>query len=151
MFEPHINYCNIIWCNTFPTHLKKLECLQKKIIRAISWSGFNTPTRSLFHRYNLLRLPEYNLHQNATMMYQVVHDMNPKLSNIIPVSFPQHIYNTRNTHLIYGKMRRLQCTSLTISTRGPLIWNKLDESLKMARTISIFKNKLKESLLSSYL
>ena len=33
-FEPHINYCNIIWGNTYGTHLKKLESLQKKIIRA---------------------------------------------------------------------------------------------------------------------
>ena len=24
LFEPHITYCNIIWCNTFPSHLLKL-------------------------------------------------------------------------------------------------------------------------------
>ena len=32
LFEPHLNYCNIIWSNTFPSHLWKLTILQKKII-----------------------------------------------------------------------------------------------------------------------
>ncbi len=150
LFEPHINYCNVIWCNTFPSHLRKLESLQKKIIRAISWSGFNTPTRPLFHTFNLLRLTEFNVHQNASMIYQVVYNLNFRLFKLIPVSSPVHVYNTRNIHLINGKKRRLKSTSLSITTRGPQIWNGLNESLKTSKSISVFKRKLKEQLLNSY-
>ena len=151
LFEPHLLYCNVLWCNTFPTHLRKLENLQKKIIRAISRSGFNTPTRPLFHSLNLLRLTDLNIHQNATMIYQVVHNLNPKLSMLIPVSSPSHGYHTRNLHLIYGKKRRLKRSSLCITTRGPLIWNGLEESLKSANSITVFKKRLKVQLLNSYL
>lgn len=30
LFEPHLNYCNIIWCNTYPTHLIKIRNSTKK-------------------------------------------------------------------------------------------------------------------------
>ena len=36
LFEPHIFYCNTIWCNTYPTNLNKLKVLQNKINRVIS-------------------------------------------------------------------------------------------------------------------
>ncbi|KAJ0003119.1 hypothetical protein NQD34_018159 [Periophthalmus magnuspinnatus] len=30
LFETHLNYCNVIWCNTYPTYTAKLQILQKK-------------------------------------------------------------------------------------------------------------------------
>lgn len=60
LFESHLNYCNVIWCNTFTCYLKKIQSLQKKIIRVMTWSEPNTPSRLLFHRLGLLRLTEYN-------------------------------------------------------------------------------------------
>lgn len=36
----YVHNCNIIWSNTFPSHLQKLLILQTKIIHAISCSIF---------------------------------------------------------------------------------------------------------------
>ena len=58
LFEPHLNYCNVIWGNTFPSHLKKLQALQKKVIRALAWAEINSSSLPLFHRFQLLRLTE---------------------------------------------------------------------------------------------
>ena len=120
LFEPHITYCNIIWCNTYPSHLLKLQSLQKKIIRAISWSKFNAPTASLFHSYGLLKLPEINTYHNACTMYQVVNNMNTRLCELVPISRPLHTHYTRKKHLITGKVRKLKSTSLSIVSRFPL-------------------------------
>jgi len=30
LFEPQLNYCNVIWCNTFTSHLKKTWILAKE-------------------------------------------------------------------------------------------------------------------------
>lgn len=84
LFEPHLNYCNIIWCNTYHTYLKKLEIPQKKVICAISWSDFNAPTRSIFLGYGILRLNEYNIFHNACTMYQVVFGLNSSLCELFP-------------------------------------------------------------------
>ena len=71
LFEPHLTYCNIIWHNTYPTYTEKLLILQKKAIRAISWSTRNSHTNALFHRHGLLKLPECNFYHNACTMYNV--------------------------------------------------------------------------------
>ena len=151
LFEPHLLYCNIIWSNTNPTYLKKLEILQKKIIRAISWAPANSPTAHLFASYGLLRLKELTYHQNASTMYQVVSGMNNKLSELIPIYGTLHHYDTRNKHQITGKDRQLKGPSLGVVCQGPQIWNDLDDTIKMSKSFSSFKSRLKQKLLNSYI
>ena len=150
LFEPHLSYCNIIWGNTYPSHLNKLEILQKKIIRVISWSPINSPTRHLFAAYNILRLRDLTYFHNACTMYQVVSGGNRRLSELIPIRSPSHTHETRNKHLIVGKKRRLVSTSMSVVCRGPRVWNELNDSLKKAQSISTFKNRLKNQLLGTY-
>ena len=150
LFEPHLSYCNIVWSNTCPSYFLKLERLQKKAIRALSWSPFNSHTPPIFHRLNLLRLTEFNTFQNGCTMFQVVHGLSPRLSDLLPISRPQHQYDTRYKHHITGKKRRLKCTSRSIACRGPELWNHLDEDLKLPYSFSIFKSKLKTTLLQTY-
>lgn len=90
LFEPHLNYCNVIWCNTFTSHLKNLASLQKKAIRALSWSEINSPTHPLFYRFELLRLTELNKYHNACLMFQIVNNLNSRLSSLVPIFSPQH-------------------------------------------------------------
>ena len=150
LFEPHLNYCNIIWCNTCPTHLIKLKSLQKKVIRALSWSPINTPTRPIFHRYGLLRLEQLNDFHNACLVYQVVNAINPRLSLLVPIQRRQHQYNTRNKHLLSGKNRDLVSSSRSVACRGLDLWNKMDDGLKSLCSFSSFKNNFKANLLSTY-
>ena len=150
LFEPHLNYCTIIWGNTFKTHLTKLKSLQKKIIRAVSWSKPNSPTCHLFAKYGILRLNELTFLQNACTMYQVTSGVNSRLSELIPIHAPLHTHNTRNKHLIFGKNRRLKETSKSVVCCGPRMWNGVSNSLKKLPSLSTFKHHLKIQLLSSY-
>lgn len=150
LFEPHLNYCNAIWCNTHPTYLQKLIVLQKKVIRAISWSEYRAPSNPLFHRFKLLKLTECNYLHNACIMFSVVNELNPKLSQLIPVNTASHGYGTRKKHLLRGKKRILHCTRLSIVYKGPQIWNELDDSVKKAKNLYLFKKKLKFILLQTY-
>ena len=151
LFEPHINYCNIVWCNTFPSHLTKLQSLQKKIVRAISWSDFTAPSGPLFYKYGLMRLSDINIYHNACVLYQVVNRSNLRLCELIPISLPLHTYDTRNKNHITGKKRKLKCTSLSIVCRGPQIWNNLDGFIKLSQSFSSFKKNVRTKLLSSYI
>lgn len=155
LFEPHLNYCNIIWGNTFPTYLQKLITLQKKVVRALSWSSFDTPSDPLFHRFGLLKIQELNVFHNACTMYNVVHMLNPALCDLIPISYPTHTYDTRNKSHIKGKKRKLKCTSLSIVCVGPKVWNSLDKDnldkdLQMSSSIHVFKRDLRRHLLLAY-
>lgn len=150
LFEPHLNYCNIIWGNTFPSHLIELERLQKKIIRAMSWSRYGAPTRPIFKRFGLLRLKELNYYHNACTMFETVNKLNHRLSELVPVCWPQHSHDTRNIQLISGKKRRLVKTSLSITHKGAHIWNELEEWIKTL-LFHPFKRALRVNLLNSYM
>ena len=41
---PYLTYCNIVWGNTFNTHLKPLEILQKRAIRLINKQSYLAQT-----------------------------------------------------------------------------------------------------------
>ena len=151
LFELHLNYCNVIWSNTFPSYLLKLESLQKKVIRAMSWAAVNTPTHPLFRCHGLLRLTEFNLFHNACLMFEVINGLNPRLTGLLPICHPQHQHRTRNKHLITVKQRRLHCTGMSVACKGPQIWNRLDEDLKKLCSLSAFKKNLKAYLLATYL
>lgn len=150
LFEPHLNYCNIIWNNTFPSYLGKLMILQKKILRALSWSKFDAPTDPLFHCFGLLKIPELNLFHNACTMYNVVHMLNLRLCDLIPIFYPQHVYQTRKKFHIKGKKCKLKCTSLSIVCTGPQVWNSMDKELQMSSSLHFFKKSLRGLLLSGY-
>ena len=150
LFEPHFNYCNIIWSNTFPSHLGKLLILLKKIIRIISWSSFDAPSDPLFRRYGFLKIIELNIFYNACTMNCVVNRLNDKLSELIPIYFPSHAYQTRKKHHIKGKKRKLKCTSFSIVCKGPQVWNDLDKVLQMSPTVHVFKKRLRRHLLLQY-
>ena len=72
LFEPHLLYCNIIWCNTFPSYLYKLQTLQKKVIRTMFWSHFRDHTGPLFESSGVLKLTDLNIFLNVCTVYQVL-------------------------------------------------------------------------------
>ena len=151
LVEPHLSYCNVIWNNTCPTHLTKLISLQKKIIRALTWSNYTASSSPIFHQLGLLKVTELNYFHNACLMFHVIHNTNKRLSELIPVSSRNHPYNTRNKHLLVENLRRLKQTGLSIACIGPKIWNELDDKLKELSTISKFKVRLKHKLRNDYL
>jgi len=109
--------------------LKKLEILQKKVIRAMSWSDFNAPTRSIFLGYGILRLKEYNIFHNACTMYQRSLVWMAVCVSLFPSTITGTLNLTRNKHIIIGKNRRLKSTGMSVVCRGPWIWNELDDNL----------------------
>ena len=150
LFVPHIDYCNIIWCNTFPTYLSKVQILQKRVIRAITWSKWDAPSDPLFHKYNLLKLPEQNTLHNACAMFSVVNKLNNRFCDLIPISLPTHTHDTRKKHYFKGKKRNLKCTSRSVVCRGPKMWNELENNITKSRSLPVFKRNLKRQLLQKY-
>ena len=51
LLNPYFTYCINIWGNSFKTHLKRIEILQRKIIRIITFSKHAAHTRPLFQQY----------------------------------------------------------------------------------------------------
>ena len=150
LFEPHLFYCNIIWCNTFPSYLHKLQSLQNKVIRTIFWAHFREHTGPLFEGPGILKLADPNVFLNLCIVYQVVNQSNACLCKLVPICNPLHRHNTRNKLLIAGKKRKFKITSFSVDCRGFQLWNKLEKDVKMSKSFKLFKTRLKKQFLSKY-
>ena len=51
---PIFDYCDIVWCFTYEKHLKKLDILQKRAARVITFSNINENTEELIRTLNWL-------------------------------------------------------------------------------------------------
>ena len=61
-----------------------------------------------------------------------------------------HSYSTRGHDELMPLFARLRITENSLRTIGPQIWNSITQEIKNSPTISMFKNRYKQQLLSAY-
>ena len=139
---PILNYCNPIWCSTYPTHLIPLQLQLKKIVRIITNSDYLAHSSPLFKQTQILKLEDISKIAIATFMYA---NKNNSL-NLLPT----HDYPTRNRDLLRPPTHRLTTFRHSMSYLGPTIWNSIPSHIQNSLSLNIFKNSLKKRYLSNY-
>ena len=72
LFQPYINYCNLVWASTYASYLEPLYLLQKKAIRIITFSPPRTRSNPLFSKLNILSLHSlYKFHDCFLLCIQL--------------------------------------------------------------------------------
>ena len=74
---PYLQYCNIVWANTYPTNLDKILKLQKRVVRIIANVGYRDHTRPLFSKFKLFDVYDVN-------KFQLVHSCTDAFTNRLP-------------------------------------------------------------------
>ena len=77
----HLQYCTLLWANSYHSHLHKLRLLQKKAIRIISNTDYLAYSSKLFFNLKLLKLDDIMKFELGTFMYKLKYN---KLPNVIP-------------------------------------------------------------------
>ena len=57
---PYLTYENLVWGNTYPTRLKKLFNIQKKIVRLICFKLYTDNSEPLFLNLKILNVYKIN-------------------------------------------------------------------------------------------
>jgi len=77
MVYPYLTYCNIVWTSTYPSRLKSLFMLQKKIVRIMKFAKYKEKSRPLFLSLKILNIYESNTYLMALFMYSYFSDNLP--------------------------------------------------------------------------
>ena len=96
LIYPFLIYGIIIWGNTYETALKPILILQKKALRTITFSEYDSPSSPLFKSLQVIKFHDLVTFHIATFMYKFHNQLLPtafhsfftKVTNI-------HNYNTR--------------------------------------------------------
>ena len=115
----YLTYCSIIWRSTYPTRLKSIFTIQKKIVRLMTFAKYQDESRPLFLSLNILNIYEINIYLIALFMYSY-------FSNHLPIYFKNYFKLNENIHHhamqsssnIFIDYRRTDCGKFSLKFRG---------------------------------
>ena len=146
---PYIQYCNIIWAKTYSTNLGKIFKLQKRMIRIIANVGFRDHTKPLFFKLKLLTVYDINKYQTAAFLFRCINyprTLPPIFQTYFVHNDEIHNYNTRTASKLHITQVRTTTRKMTLRQSGTLLWNSLDDTITLSKTLKSFQKKLKYSL-----
>ena len=132
----------LFWGGTYYTHLNHLVTLQKRAVRIISNASYLDHTDPLFKSNQMLKLGDIYIFTLAIYMFR----NSDSFSNFSR----SHSHDTRNWNIL-PPCERLTTTQQSVLYGGTRVWNDLPDYIKTSPTVSIFKYRLKQSLLNKYI
>jgi exonuclease III len=149
LIQPHLMYCVIVWGGSSQTALDKLTKLQKRAVRIVSGSSYLSHTNPLFRQLNLLNLSDLYKKEIITFMYRCKNNLLPPCChNLIKPAKPP-LYGLRSHNDFEHLYCRTAMRQASIAVQGPILWNVIPASMKLAATLSIFKQQLSIYLLQN--
>eukprot|EP00733_Pompholyxophrys_punicea_P000184 Pompholyxophrys_punicea_v1_NODE_31_length_5106_cov_5.948276.p3 type:complete len:153 gc:universal NODE_31_length_5106_cov_5.948276:1649-1191(-) len=135
-------------------YIRPLLILQKRIVRIITYSSRNTPSKPLFSKTRILSIGKLYYYKVALLAQKAYYDSQSLqkygLSKLpTPRHAAHHNYETRKIHsseFLHDQHQSLQSYSLT--TKIIKTWNSLPEKLRVITNEVKFKKKTYEYLLS---
>ena len=165
IFYSHLIYgCNI-WGLTTEENLNKIEVLQKKCVRIMTFSDFNSHTNSLFIDLKLLKVRDIIKSQQLKLVFEFNNNLLPHdLMKLFKLDRDIHNYETSSSFKNLLHIPVIHTTNYgnkSIKYHCPLIWNNLVNnplfineitivSLENIMNIHHFKRILKKHFLYTY-
>ena len=138
LVQSHLYYGLIIWGENEFAKNNRLNVLQKRAVRILSGSKYNSHTEPLFKREKLLKIQELYKQKCIKLYCSIIDRKCPKfLQESIELSNTVHSYNTRNATNVYRTHQHTKFHKQLINHKLSESWNML--SLKTKQEV---KNKI---------
>ena len=124
--------CNV-WGLTSEKNLNIIEVLQKKCLRILTFSDFNTHTNKLFADLKLLKFRDIIRSQQLKLVYNFKNqDLPDDLSNLFDLVSDKHAHQTRsavNNSLYIPKIKTSNYGLKSLKYQCPTQWNLLKNKI----------------------
>ena len=150
---PYINYCAVVWGCNYIHRIYKIVKLQKRALRIIDNKPFFFPSKGLFVKYKILRLPDMVTEQNIVILLAHLNGLLPEpLSAMFQINEP---LNTRISEHFVVPFTRYNFRSFSLSVAAPRMWNDVMKNIfhginDVPRSKNILKKAIRNYLLSKY-
>ena len=134
LIHPYLLYGIRVWGNTYQKHVKKLETVQKRAVRAIMGAKYNDPSTPLFKILNILKLKDLYDLQTMHFVYDFVNLFLPRpLLNVYTYHGNIHRHNTRHSTDPKSPKVNSKIMRKSFMYTGPTLWLSLDNNIKSSR------------------
>src|SRR6218665_60766 len=146
---PYLSYCNLIWAINYPSRLKKLVYLQKRIVRLIAGVRKWEHSSPYFIKFKVLNIDQIRDFQIGEFFFRLEHHLlSPVFNNFLPNVYEIHSHYTRNATKFRSVKAHSNIRIHTIKSQGSLTWNSFPLEILIANNLFLFK---KDCVLTFYL
>ena len=147
---PYLTYCVHVWGNSAKTYLAHLQKLQKKIVRVITFSKFNSHTQPLLYELKLLNIEKIHLFTVGIFMFKYVNDELPDAFDcMFSYRHEIHDYNTRGANQLHMEQFPTNIGLKGMRYYGAKLWNNIFLNFTDINSIHSFKARFKNMLLDN--
>ena len=147
---PYIHYGIMLWGNALIKHIRRIQVTQKKCVRAICGANFKSPSSPIFKQLGILKFQDiYELHTNVFIFNFVNGGLPNPLLGIYQYHRDIHEHNTRQSTDPRTPNVNSDIMRKSFLYQGPKLWATLDDRLKVSKTKSSFKTRLKLKCISN--
>ena len=129
IFYSHVIYSCNVWGLTSEENIKKIEVLQKKCLRIMTFSDFNSHTTPLFMNLKLLKIREIIKIHQLKLVYGFYSKTLPiELQTLFVFNSDIHNHETRVVFHNLLHIPRIYTSSYgnkSIKFTGPILWNSI--------------------------
>ena len=153
LFSSFLQYGVIVWGLTYDTHIKPIYLLQKKVVRAITFKSFRSPSTSIFSDLKILKLYDLFELKLLTFVYESVNKISPSFfHNFFETLTTVHHYDTRQASkgdIFMTRKNTLQYGLRSVRFAGAKSWNSISDDIRKSPSVFIFRRKLKYHIFST--
>ena len=145
LVQPHFDYCSSVWGSCSKNLSQKLQKLQNRAARVITFSNYDRSTNELLRMVNWVKLDRQRLVDKSIMMYKIVNKMVPDYLSLHFVFRSDTLtYNLRGSDfsLAIPQPRTNYCKRSLLYS-GAVLWNSLPLDIRQSLSLDVFKYKLK--------
>ena len=138
----HFDYCDVVWGNCNATLATKLQKLQNRAARILTFSSYDTNTDPLLDKLSWRKLADRGRSHIATMVYKSLNNLGP---DYLRAKFVDRenvtSYTLRDTtNKLAVPKPHTNYLKKSFSYSGATLWNSLPKELRQAKSLEIFKS-----------
>ena len=145
-----MSYCCEVWGNIYKSNIECMHLLQKKVVRIVCGVGYREHTNELFSQLRILKLIDIVKLRSACIMYKAHNKSLPNNLQLLISLDSDRGHITRQSNTFKQVFARTTLKSQCISVQGIQLWNSLENSIKSAKNILIFRKLYKRKFFQLY-
>ena len=147
LFSPFLQYGILVWGLTYETYINPVFLLQKRVVRAMSFENFTSPSTPIFLNLTILKLHDLFQLKLLTFVYDCVNKIAPSyFHSFFALVETVHQYGTRQAsknNIFLTQKNTVQYGLRSVRFFGAKCWNNIPIVIKRSPSARSFRQKLK--------
>ena len=141
LVAPYFDYCSEVWGCMGKGLCDRLQRLQNRAGRIITFSDYNTRSADILQDFRWDALEQRRSKQLAISVFKSLNNLYPEsLKNVFKPTSGVHSYNVQGaSNNIFVPRPRAEAAKRAFSYRGAVMWNGLENVLKDEINLNSFK------------